>query len=218
MFHNELNALKRNLTKFATHAEKMIEKSIEGLVKKDKRLLQEVIESDEARANKLEIELDESCTTLIARYQPKARDLRAVLMILKMNNDLERIGDHAENIAESGLFLIEKPFVKPLIDIPKMANTAMEMLKQSIKSFVDEDPELARSVCERDSVIDGLRDQIFRELLTYMISDPSTIERSLSLLRISNNLERVADLSTNICEDVIFIVEGKVIKHYEDQT
>ena len=217
MLERKLIFLKKDLTGFATHVEKMIEKSVDGLVKRDKNLLTEVIEKDETKANKLEIELDESCTTLIAQYQPKVKDLRTVLMILKMNNDLERIGDHAVNIAESAIFLLERSLVKPLIDIPNMADTSMKMLKDSIDSFIEEDAKLARSVCERDNIIDNLRDQIFRELITYMISDPSTIECSLELIRISNNLERVADLSTNICEDVIFIAEGKIIKHYKNK-
>jgi len=130
-----------------------------------------------------------------------------------MNNDLERIADMAENISESALFLIERPMVKPLIDLPKMAEETMRMLKDSIDSFIKNDPKLAKSVCERDDVVDAYRDQILRELVTYMISDPTTIERALHLERISRNLERIADLATNIGEDVIYIVEGKVIKH-----
>ena len=131
-----------------------------------------------------------------------------------MNNDLERMGDEAVNIAESSLFLIERPPVKPLIDIPRMAQEAMGMLRDSLSSLIREDTALASSVCQRDDVVDSLRDQILRELITYMASDPSTIERSLHLLRISRSLERIADLSTNICEDVIYMVEGKVIKHH----
>jgi len=134
-----------------------------------------------------------------------------------MNNDLERMGDHAVNIAESSLFLIERPPVKPLIDIPNMAKVTMEMLRNSINSFINENAKLAKTVCERDYIVDGLRDQILRELITFMSSDPSTIERSIHLMRISSNLERIADLSTNICEDVIFMVEGRVIKHHKEK-
>jgi len=137
-------------------------------------------------------------------------------MILKINNDLERICDHAVNICESGIFLVERPDVKPLIDIPIMAKESISMLKDGIKSYIDQDAELARSVCIKDEKVDGIRNQITRELLTYMISDPTTIERAIHLQRISNNLERIADLSTNICEDVVFMVEGKIIKHHAE--
>jgi len=136
-------------------------------------------------------------------------------MISKISNDLERMGDHAVNIAESSLFLIERPLVKPLIDIPRMAELTIKMLKDSTVSFIDENASLAQNVCERDSSVDDLKDQILRELITFMSSDPSTIERSLHLLRISNNLERIADLSTNICEDIIFMTKGKIIKHHK---
>ena len=217
MLAEKITMLKNELIEYANLVEHMIEKSIEGLIKKEKNILLEVVEKDEMKANDFELELDELCTSLIARYEPKAKDLRTILMILKMNNDLERVGDHAVNIAESNLFLIEKPPVKPLIDIPNMAQITMKMLKDSINSFINEDAKLAKDVCERDDVIDALRDQILRELITFMTSDPSTIERSLHLLRISRNLERVADLSTNICEDVIFMVQGKVIKHHYDE-
>jgi phosphate transport system protein len=135
-------------------------------------------------------------------------------MIMKMGNDLERMGDHAVNIAQSGTYLIERPPVKPYIDVPRMADLTVSMLKDSIIAFIDEDAGLAAAVCERDNQVDALRDQLFRELVTYMVSDSSTIERALHLTRVAGNLERVADLSTNICEDVIFMVKGEVIKHH----
>ncbi|CUS78080.1 phosphate transport system protein [Candidatus Kryptonium thompsonii] len=213
MFYEKLNKLKEKIIEQGNLVESMIEKSIRGLINKDKALLLEVIQIDEPRTNEAEIEIDEMCINLIARFQPTAQDLRTIIMILKMNNDLERIADMAENISESALFLIERPMVKPLIDLPKMAEETMRMLKDSIDSFIKNDPKLAKSVCERDDVVDAYRDQILRELVTYMISDPTTIERALHLERISRNLERIADLATNIGEDVIYIVEGKVIKH-----
>lgn len=213
MFYEKLNKLKEKIIEQGNLVESMIEKSIRGLINKDKALLLEVIQIDEPRTNEAEIEIDEMCINLIARFQPMAQDLRTIIMILKMNNDLERIADMAENISESALFLIERPMVKPLIDLPKMAEETMRMLKDSIDSFIKNDPKLAKSVCERDDVVDAYRDQILRELVTYMISDPTTIERALHLERISRNLERIADLATNIGEDVIYIVEGKVIKH-----
>jgi len=215
MLKEELHTLKERLMESASLVEGMIDKSIKGLSGRVRDLLLEVMEKDEVRENELELEIEEICIELLARYQPQAKDLRSILMILKMNNDLERMGDEAVNIAESSLYLIERPPVKPLIDIPRMAQEAMRMLRDSLLSFVREDTALASSVCKRDDVVDGLRDQILRELITYMASDPSTIERSLHLLRISRSLERIADLSTNICEDVIYIVEGKVIKHHK---
>jgi len=215
MLKEELHTLKERLMESASLVEGMIDKSIKGLSGRVRDLLLEVMEKDEVRENELELEIEEICIELLARYQPQAKDLRSILMILKMNNDLERMGDEAVNIAESSLYLIERPPVKPLIDIPRMAQEAMRMLRDSLLSFVREDTALASSVCKRDDVVDGLRDQILRELITYMASDPSTIERSLHLLRISRSLERIADLSTNICEDVIYMVEGKVIKHHK---
>lgn len=217
MLPQKITAIKKQLIDYAALVERMIERSIEGLLRRENELLQQVMEKDEPRANNIEIELDELCTVLIAQFEPKAKDLRTILMILKMNNDLERMGDHAVNIAQSSLFLIQRPPVKPLIDIPNMARTSMEMLRDGINSFVNEDARLAKTVCEKDSIVDGLRDQILRELITFMSSDPSTIERSIHLMRISSNLERIADLSTNICEDVIFMVEGRVIKHHKEE-
>lgn len=213
MFYEKLNKLKEKIIEQGNLVESMIEKSIRGLLNRDKQLLLEVIQVDEPRSNENEIEIDEMCVNLIARFQPEARDLRTIIMILKMNNDLERIGDMAENIADSALFLIERPQVKPLIDLPKMADEAIRMLKDSIDAFIKNDSKLAKNVCERDDIIDSYRDQILHGLITYMISDPTTIERAIHIERISRNLERIADLATNIGEDVVYIVEGKVIKH-----
>ncbi len=213
MLKERIEELKRQIIEFSLHVEKMIENSIEGLLKKDEKALSKVIEEDEPIANGYENRIDETCITTIAQFEPRAKDLRTVIMILKMNNDLERIGDLAVNIVESALYLIKRPDVKPLIDIPRMAKTTMGMLKDAIDSFIEEDVEKAKDVCQRDEIVDSLRDQILRELVVFMISDPQTIERSIHLIRISRSLERAADLSTNIAEDVIFMAEGKVIKH-----
>ncbi len=217
MLDSKIVNLKRQLVEYAGLAEGMIEKAVGGLLKKDPDMLREVLEVDEPRANQLEIEIDELCTEVIAQFQPRAKNLRTILMIMKMNNDLERMGDHAVNIAQSSSYLIERPLVKPYIDIPRMANVTMDMLKDSIVAFVEEDVRLARSVCERDNEVDALANQVMRELVTFMAADPRTIERSLHLMRVSGNLERLADLSTNICEDVIFMVKGTVIKHHFDR-
>jgi len=216
MLNEKILNLKEKLMYDALLVEKMIEKSIEGLLEKNKAKLIEVIEKDEPVVNEMEIEIDEMCTGLIALYQPEAKDLRTILTILKINNDLERMGDLAVNLSESALFLIEKPDVKPLIDIPRMGKEAIKMLKDSLNSFINEDVKLAKSVLIRDNIVDNLQEQVVRELITFMISDPTTIERSMHLIRISHNLERIADLSTNICEDIIFMVEGKIIKHHRD--
>jgi phosphate transport system protein len=213
MLGEKIKELRRELIEYATFVENMIDKSINGLLSKDREQLDEVIEKDEPKANETEIILDELCTGMIAQYQPKAKDLRTILMVLKINNDLERIADYAVNISKSALFLIDRPQVKPLTDTPKMAEESVKMLKDSISSYINEDPVLAQNVCERDSIVDELGNKILQELITFMAAEPSTIERSLHLLKIARSLERIADLSTNICEDVIFMVEGEVIKH-----
>jgi phosphate transport system protein len=217
MLEEKMVALRRELIESATHVEGMIDKSIAGLMRKDSPLLTEVIETDEPKANDSEISIEELCTTMIAQYEPRAKDLRTILMVMKMNNDLERVGDHAVNIAECSLFLIERPSLKPLLDIPRMAEESVGMLKDAIEAFIKEDALLAAMVCERDNIVDNLGQQILRELITFMGADSTTIERSMRLLNIARNLERIGDLSTNISEDVIFMVEGRVIKHHRDQ-
>ena len=214
MLKAKITDIKRELIGFASLVEHMIEKSIKGLLDNKRESLLDILENDEPKANSLELELDELCTTLIAQFEPRAKDLRTILMIAKMSNDLERMGDHAVNIAESSLFLIERPLLKSMFDIPRMAELTTKMLRDSIDSFINEDTNLAKDVCKRDSTVDDLKDQLLRELITFMNSDSTTIERSLHLIRISGNLERIADLSTNICEDVIFIAKGKVIEHH----
>jgi len=214
MLTERIETIRKKLIEFANLVENMIDGSLEGLIEREKDLLVEVIEIDEPKANRFELELDELCTTLIAQFQPKAKDLRTILMVLRINNDLERLGDHAVNIAESSLFLIERPLIKPLLDIPRMSQIAVKMLKDSVSAFISENVELAYNVLIQDSTVDGLRDQVIRELVVLMSSSPSMIERAFQLMRISSNLERIADLSTNICEDIIFMVQGKVIKHH----
>jgi phosphate transport system protein len=213
MLPAKLDDLRNQLILYANHAESMIVRSIEALLQQDKQALLAIVGDDEVKANHEEISIEEFCIEIIAKYEPKARDLRTVLMVMKINNDLERIADHAVNTAESGLFLIDHPQLKPLIDIPRMAEVANMMLKDSIIAFISQDSLLAEKVCQRDSLVDALASQILRELITFMLCDPATIERSLHLLKISKNLERIADLSTNICEDVIYMVDGRIIKH-----
>jgi phosphate transport system protein len=218
MLEERMISLKKRLIEYASLVESMVNKSLAGLQNKDKTLLTEVLQNDEPLANNFDIELDATCTNLIAQYQPQARNLRILLMILRMSTDLERMGDHAVNIVESSLFLIERQPVKPLVDLPKMGEITRDMLKDGINSFINEDAPLAKTVCERDNLVDDLKDKINFDLMAIMSKDPATIERSLHLLRIAGNLERIADLSTNICEDVMYMVEGRVIKHHLYET
>lgn len=213
MLHEKMSNLRDRLLEMSALAEEMVGNSIKGLLTKDRQRLQDIINRQEPRANALEIELDEDSTSLIALYEPKAKDLRIILTVLQMTNDLERIGDHAVNIAESALYLIDRPAVKAFIDIPRMAEEAGRMLQDAITSFIHEDATLARSVLARDDIVDALRLQVLRELVVLMTSEPAVIERALHLDRIALNLERAADLSTNIAEDVIYLVEGAVVKH-----
>jgi phosphate transport system protein len=217
MLDEKLIVLKKQIIEYSGIVESMVEKSIKGLLEKDKNLLAEVIDKEEPNANRFDLEMDELCTSLIAQYQPKAKNLRIILMALKMSTDFERMADHAVNIAESGLFLIERPLVKPLVDIPKLGNLTVQMLKDGINSFLEEDTALAKSVCVRDSEADDLKDKITSELTDKMTEDPSTVKRALHLLRISGNLERIADLSTNICEEVLYMSQGRIIKHHAEE-
>jgi len=175
---------------------------------------------DDTLINARRFELEKDCMITIATQQPIESDLRIVVAVLNILTELERIGDYAEGIAKIVIMIGDEAPLKPLIDIPEMAAVAAQMLQDSIAAFINEDAELAKAVCARDSIIDSLRDKTYRELIEVMSADSSTIKRCLHLMRISRNLERIADLSTNMCEDIIFIVEGKVIKHhkFEGQT
>ena len=214
MLEQKITELREKLFTMASMVEEMISKGVRSLVEKNEELAREVIEEHEPKVNDLEIEIDEFCINLLALYQPEASNLRIITMIMKINNDLERIGDHAVNIAERALYLIPRPQVKPLIDLPRMAEDSIKMLRDVLDSFTKGDADLAIEVCKRDSKIDSLRDQIIRELITYMISDPSTIDRALGLILIAKYLERVADLATNIAEDVVYTAKGEIIKHH----
>ena len=213
MLEERIRLLKRELIEYATLCESMVEKVIKGLLEKEKDYLLEVIEKDEPKTDRYDLNLDEKCIQLLAQFQPMAIDLRTILMMLEINRDLERIGDLSVDMSKSGLFLIEKPLVKPYIDIPRMAEIVQGMIKGSVEAFIENDAQLAREVFQRDKIVNGLRDQIIRELITFMSSDPATIERSFHLISLALDLERIGDHSTNICEDVVFMVEGEVIKH-----
>jgi phosphate transport system protein len=211
-FDRELLELKEKLLLMAAKAEQLIRQSIEALKNKDVPLAQSLFVLDK-EVDKLEIEIEEDAISLIARHQPAAGDLRFLIGAIKINNDLERIGDHGVNIAQSAIRLAGQPELKPLIDIPRMAELSIGMLKDSLDSFVNNDAGKARAVCKSDDRVDDLKDQIFRELLTFMMEKPDSISRAMDLILVSRNLERIADLSTNISEEEIYISEAKVIKH-----
>jgi phosphate transport system protein len=214
-FQKELGELKENLLKMAAIVEEAIRDSVQSLVNRDSDLAQKTFELED-RINKMENILDEMCLKLLALRQPMAVDLRFITSAMKIVTDLERMGDQAVNIAERAIFLNKEPQLKPYIDIPRMAELAQSMVKDVLDAFVNRDSKLARSVCERDDLVDGLNEQVFRELLSYMISDPKTITTAVHIIIISRCLERIADHATNIAEDVIFMVDALVIKHYAD--
>ena len=214
-FEMELEELKENLLKMAAWVEEAINNAVQSLVKRDSELARKTFEGED-RINKLEITIEDMCLKLLALRQPMAADLRFITSAMKIITDLERIGDQAVNIAERAILLNQEPQLKPYIDIPRMTQIAQSMVKDVLDAFVNRDSKLARSVCERDDLVDGLNDQVFRELLTYMISDPKTIMRAAHLMIVCRCLERIADHATNIAEDVIFMVDALVIKHHAD--
>jgi phosphate transport system protein len=215
-FQKELETLKEHLLKMAAIVEEAIRQSVQSLVERDSDLAQKTFDLED-RINKMEITIDEMCLKLLALRQPMAADLRFITSAMRIITDLERMGDEAVNISERALSLNEEPLIKPYIDIPRMAEIAQSMVKDVLDAFVSRDPKLARSVCARDDVVDGLNDQVVRELLTYMVSDPKTITRSVHLMIVARCLERIADHATNIAEDVIFMVDALVIKHHADE-
>jgi phosphate transport system protein len=214
VLEDKIAGLKQQLFTMAGIVEEMIGDSIKALIDKDPALAEQVIGPDEDRVNHLEIENEDVAINMMALYQPEASNLRTIAMIIKINNDLERLGDHAVNIAEAAQFLMARPSVKPLVDIPKMAEHAIAMLKDSLDAFTRNDAELARSVCGRDTIVDDLNDTVKQDLAKVMSADASAIDRALKTMMVSLNLERIADLATNIAEDVVYIATGQVIKHH----
>ena len=211
-FDEELAGLKEKLLFMGSKVEEAIRLAMKSLVDRDSKLARRVIQSDH-EINDLEIEVDEICHRLLALHQPMAGDMRFITSSMKINSDLERIGDLSSNIAERALTLNEVAPLKPFIDIPRMASIAQEMVKVSLDSLVNRDPEAAKKVCERYDEVDNLNDQIIRELISYMLEDRANIKRALDLILISRHLERIADHATNVAEDVIYMVQGKDIRH-----
>ena len=211
-FEKELQDLRENLLKMGTLAEEAIANAVKSLVERDSDLARRTIERD-SQINELEVNLEEKAIKLLALRQPMARDLRFIVNSVKIVASLERIGDHAVNLCEKALELNKEPPLKPYIDLPIMAQSAQKMLKEALDAFINEDTALAFKVCGDDQIIDDLDDQILRELLTFMMEDPHTITRAIWIIQISKNLERIADLATNIAESVIYMVEAKDIRH-----
>ncbi len=215
-FDEDLKTLKEKLLDMAGRAEEQIALAVKSLQDRDESLACRVLEREPA-VNVLDIEIDEMGQRLLALRQPLAADLRFITSAMKISGDLERIGDLAVNIAERSLELLKSPELKPLIDIPRMAETAEGMVRDALNAFVNRDADLARRVCERDDVVDRLNGQVFRELLTYMMEDHAAISRAVDLILVGRHLERVADHATNIGEDVIYMVRGKTIKHHIEE-
>ena len=211
----EMDNLKARLAGYGQFVHGMIEKSRQALVSREEVLPREIIETDEPRANTTEIELQAECTSLIARHQPMARDLRTILMVLGITNDLERIADHAVNIAEAVKEHINGTSLKPVEPVLRMFDETIAMVDGAIRSFINEDAALGQKVCESDATIDQLATSILEGLSASMTAQPATVSENLALLKIAGNLERIADLSTNIGEDVIYMTEGRVIKHHQ---
>jgi phosphate transport system protein len=195
--------------------ESAIYRSVLSLVEKDEAQANLVLQN-EARINQMEIEIDDMATRLLALEQPVATDLRFITAAIKINNDLERMGDHAENIAERALSLIHEPSIKLVVDIPRMANLVESMVRKSLDSFVKKDADLARSVIVSDDAVDELRDEIYDELVETMEKDPPTIRHCITLIFVARNLERIADHATNIAEDIVFLVEGVDVRHHAE--
>jgi len=211
-FHEELEALKQTLLAMGGLVEDQIRRVMRALTERDDALAQEVIDRDR-QVNAYDVEVDETCVNLLALHQPAAGDLRFITTAMKIVTDLERIGDQAVNIGQRALELNREPQLKPYIDLPRMAERAQAMVKESLDAFVTRDTELARRVCAADAEVDALKEQIFRELLTFMMEDARTIPRAIRLILISRFMERVADHATNIAEMVIYMVEGKMVRH-----
>jgi phosphate transport system protein len=211
-FEREFDELKERLLWMGGLVEQAVHKSAHAVLDADAALAQEVLGGEEA-INEMQLELDERVTQLLALHQPMASDLRFLLAVTRINADLERIGDQAVNIAESAERILRHPQVKPYVDLPRMSELAEGMVRDSLNALVRRDMELARSVLLRDDQVDRLRDQVFRELLTYMMENSSVVYPAFELILVAKNLERMADHATNIAEDVIYIVAGRDVRH-----
>jgi phosphate transport system protein len=215
-FDQELAQLKESLLRMAGIATQSVAQALKALVQRDDSLAAKIIE-DDAVLDHMEVEMDELCIELIALRQPKAKDLRFIIMAMKISSDLERIGDQAVSISSRALELNKEPLLKPLVDIPRMADHAQGMIRDALDAFVYAQPDKARQVIDRDAKVDDLNEQLHRELTSFMIEDPPTITRALNLMTVSRKLERIADHATNIAEEVIYLYEARDIRHQHDE-
>lgn len=215
-FDEGLKSVKQNILQIVSMVEEALTKALEALKRIDIDMAKSVREIDH-RIDKAEIALEEECIELIARHQPVGSDLRFLIGTIKMNNDLERMGDHAVNIADCVKSLVGQPSITPVSTIWTMAEVATGMLKESVESFINNDAEKAQKVCEKDSIVDKMRDDVINILLDYMIKEPEKTGAAIQYSVVARNLERLADLSTNICEDVIYIAQARVIKHHAEE-
>lgn len=211
-FDEELDYLKSKLLRMAGLAEEQIDRALDALVTRDSALARDVIKRDQ-QVDVMDVEIDEDCIRLLALHQPAARDLRLVTTAMKLASELERISDLAESVCKRAIELNEEPQLKPYIDIPRMGKWARLMVKESIDAFVKNDATLARKVLVDDAVVNDLMVQVFRELLSFMLEDPQTTTRAIRLIFIAKTLERIGDHATNIAELVVYLVEGKIIRH-----
>jgi len=214
-YEEDLRKLREDILYMGGLVEDQIQKAVKSLVDRDSNMANIIIERDH-EVNRLDVDIDDLCIRLLALHQPAGRDLRFITTGLKITTDLERIGDMAVNICERALELNQEPQLKPYIDLPRMAQIAEGMIRESLDAFVREDTDLALKVCKDDEQVDQLNSQIFREVITFMIGDPLTINRSMKLSSISKYLERIADHATNIAEMVVFMVKGKSIRHMKE--
>ena len=215
-FHHDLETLKGELLRMGGLAESIVQKSVEALRRRDLALAEAVLQDDQ-QLDRMEVDIEQHCIDLLARQQPMAVDLRFILAALKISNDLERVGDHAVNIAGGVLRLGTAPPIKPYIDIPRMAELALGMLKDGLDAFVRRDSATAREILTRDDAVDDLNRQVQRELIGYMVENPALISRALELILVARNLERIADLATNVAEELVFFAEALIVKHHLEE-
>ncbi len=214
-FIEELDHLREKLLEMSGLVEDSIYRSVASLAQKDEQQAQQVIQNED-KINRLEIEIDDLAVGLLALQQPMASDLRLITAAIKINTDLERMGDIAVNIVERALYLMHEPLIKPLIDIPRMANLVQSMVRKALDAFVKRDADLARSVLLSDDTVDDLRDAVYEELIAFMERDPKTVRQAVNLMFIARSLERLADHATNIAEDVLFLVQGVDVRHHAE--
>lgn len=216
-FEEELAELKQKLLTMGSLVERALHQSVKALVERDAQLGLKIFDGEET-INRMQIEIDDRAMRLLALQQPMAADLRLIASAVKINYDLERIGDLCVNIVQRVLSLINQPPISPMIDMPRMAASAEKMLHDALDAFVNRNPDLAKTVLESDDVVDRLRDDIFQELVRYMSAHPDSVQRGVDLLLISRNIERVADHATNIAEDVIYAVAGRDVRHHAEES